>query len=99
MCMINEPHAITAETAGFFFRDDVTYLAHNRVSSFPSLAKGQKNVKEPLVCFLFFVPGQLRSHSPPFFSPRSMFVRFSAAFLFATRQIVTAKNYVNRVGV
>jgi len=55
--MINEPHAITAETAGFFSSYDVIYLAHNRVSSFPSVAKGQKNVKEPLVCFLFLVPG------------------------------------------
>lgn len=62
--MINEPHAITAETAGFFFRDDVTYLAHNRVSSFPSLAKGAEKRQGASRLLPF-----LRSRTAPFSLP------------------------------
>lgn len=80
--MINEPHAVTAETADFFSRDDVTYLARNRVSFFPFLAKGQKNVKELLVCFFFFVPGQQSfSLSAIFLSPEHVSAFLGCVFV------------------
>lgn len=88
--MINKPHAVTAETTGFFSRDDVTYLEHNCVSSFPSLAREQE--RQGASYLLPFLHPRTVSFPSRYFSlPRSMFLRFSAAFLFATRPIVIAK--------
>lgn len=58
--MINEPHAATAETAGFFSRDDVTYLEHNCASSLPPLPPAGVQKKR-----------QGASHLLPFLRPRT----------------------------